>query len=81
MVQQFTFDNLKDILVKRVGLPVEQIVDDPNITSAAVKLPNWRVRPRASTGFASLHSPRAENLRCPIAGHGNRGPRTRSISS
>jgi acyl carrier protein len=38
MAQQFTFEDLKDILVKRVGLPVEQIVDDPNITFTAMGL-------------------------------------------
>jgi acyl carrier protein len=28
--QQFTFEDLKDILVNRIGLPESQVVDDPN---------------------------------------------------
>ena len=30
MAQQFTFDDLKDILVNRIGLAEDQVVDDPN---------------------------------------------------
>jgi acyl carrier protein len=30
--QLFTFKNLKDILVNRVGLAAEDVVDDPNAT-------------------------------------------------
>jgi acyl carrier protein len=29
-VREFTFADLKDILVNRIGLPDEQVVDDPN---------------------------------------------------
>jgi acyl carrier protein len=29
-VQEFTFEDLKNILVNRVGLPEEQVVDDPS---------------------------------------------------
>jgi acyl carrier protein len=36
--QQFTFDNLKDILVNRVGLAEEDVVDDPNATFDAMGL-------------------------------------------
>jgi acyl carrier protein len=32
MAQQFTFNDLKDILVNRVGLPEEKVVNDPNAT-------------------------------------------------
>jgi acyl carrier protein len=32
MAQQFTFDDLKDILVNRIGLAEDQVVDDPNLT-------------------------------------------------
>jgi acyl carrier protein len=31
-VQEFTFEDLKNILVNRVGLPEEQVVDDPSAT-------------------------------------------------
>jgi len=30
--QPFTFNDLKEILVNRVGLPPENVVDDPNAT-------------------------------------------------
>lgn len=30
--QQFTFSDLRDILVNRVGLPASDVVDDPNKT-------------------------------------------------
>jgi len=30
VAQQFTFDDLKNILVSRVGLPEENVVNDPN---------------------------------------------------
>ena len=36
--QQFTFNDLKDILVKRIGLPEDQVVDDPNATFDAMGL-------------------------------------------
>jgi acyl carrier protein len=29
-VQEFTFDDLRNILVNRVGLPEDAVVDDPN---------------------------------------------------
>jgi acyl carrier protein len=29
-VQEFTFEDLKNILVNRVGLPEDQVVDDPS---------------------------------------------------
>ena len=32
MARQFGFEELKTILVERVGLPEEEIVDDPNTT-------------------------------------------------
>jgi acyl carrier protein len=32
MAEQFTFDDLKRILVDRVGLAEENVVDDPNAT-------------------------------------------------
>ena len=32
MAEQFTFNDLKEILVNRVGLPPENVVDDPNAT-------------------------------------------------
>ena len=32
MAQQFTFDDLKDILVNRIGLPESAVRDDPNAT-------------------------------------------------
>jgi acyl carrier protein len=32
MAEQFTFNDLKEILVNRVGLPPEDVVDDPNAT-------------------------------------------------
>lgn len=28
---QFTFEDLKDILVNRIGLPDDQVVNDPNL--------------------------------------------------
>jgi acyl carrier protein len=31
-VQQFTFDDVKNILVNRVGLPADAIGDDPSLT-------------------------------------------------
>jgi acyl carrier protein len=30
--REFTFDDLKDILVNRVGLPEDAVVDDPDMT-------------------------------------------------
>ena len=30
--KQFTFSDLKDILVNRIGIPEDQVVDDPNLT-------------------------------------------------
>lgn len=30
--RQFTFSDLKDILVNRIGIPEDQVVDDPNLT-------------------------------------------------
>ncbi len=32
MAEQFTFEDVKRILVDRVGLPEENVVDDPNAT-------------------------------------------------
>ena len=32
MAEQFTFEDVKTILVDRVGLPEENVVDDPNAT-------------------------------------------------
>ena len=32
MARVFTFGDLKNILVNRVGLPEEEVVDDPNTT-------------------------------------------------
>ena len=29
---EFTFDDVKDILVNRVGLPEEKVVNDPNLS-------------------------------------------------
>jgi len=31
-VREFTFADVKDILVNRVGLPEEAVVEDPNLT-------------------------------------------------
>ena len=31
-VREFTFDDVKNILVNRVGLPEEAVVDDPSMT-------------------------------------------------
>ncbi|HXG12484.1 MAG TPA: acyl carrier protein [Gemmataceae bacterium] len=31
MAQQFTFDDLKNILVNRVGLPEDKVVNDPQV--------------------------------------------------
>jgi acyl carrier protein len=28
--KQFTFDDLKDILVNRIGIPADQVLNDPN---------------------------------------------------
>lgn len=36
--QPFTFDDLRDILVNRVGLPAEDVVDDPTATFDAMGL-------------------------------------------
>ena len=30
MAQQFTFEDLKNILVNRIGLPENQVINDPN---------------------------------------------------
>jgi acyl carrier protein len=30
MAQQFTFEDMKDILVNRIGLPADTVVDDPD---------------------------------------------------
>jgi acyl carrier protein len=32
MAQEFTMSDLKDILVNRVGLPEDQVPDDPNVS-------------------------------------------------
>ena len=37
-MEKFTFDDLKDILVNRVGLPPDQVVNDPNVTFVAMGL-------------------------------------------
>ena len=31
-VREFTFSDVKGILVNRIGLPEDQVVDDPNLT-------------------------------------------------
>jgi len=31
MAQQFTFEDMKDILVNRIGLRSDQVVDDPSL--------------------------------------------------
>jgi acyl carrier protein len=38
VTQPFTFDDLREILVKRVGLPADQIPDDPQASFAAMGL-------------------------------------------
>ena len=38
MARQFTFDDLKDILVNRVGLSGDEVVDDPDATFASMGL-------------------------------------------
>ncbi len=37
-IQQFTFDDLKEILVNRVGLPESDVVNDPSRTFDAMGL-------------------------------------------
>ncbi len=32
MAQQFTFEDLKNILVNRIGLPENQVINDPNVS-------------------------------------------------
>ena len=36
--QQFTFDDLKTILVNRIGLPESEVVNDPNLAFADMGL-------------------------------------------
>jgi acyl carrier protein len=36
--QQFTFDDLKNILVNRIGIPAEQVVNDPNASFESLGL-------------------------------------------
>ena len=38
MTETFTFQDLKDILVNRVGLKPDDVVDDPGLTLAALGL-------------------------------------------
>ena len=38
MAKEFTFQDLKEILVERVGLPEEDVVDDPNAEFASMGL-------------------------------------------
>lgn len=38
MTEPFTFGDLKEILVQRVGIPRDQIVDDPGVSFAALGL-------------------------------------------
>ena len=38
MTPPFTFEDLKEILVNRVGIPADQIPDDPDATFAALGL-------------------------------------------
>ena len=38
MAKEFTFQDLKGILVDRVGLPEEDVVDDPNADFASMGL-------------------------------------------
>ena len=38
MADTFTFDDLKTILVSRVGLPADQVVNDPKASFAAMGL-------------------------------------------
>lgn len=37
-VQEFTFDDVKNILVNRVGLPEDAVVNDPSLTFDALGL-------------------------------------------
>ena len=37
-METFTFEDLKDILVNRVGLPPDQVVNEPSVTFAAMGL-------------------------------------------
>jgi acyl carrier protein len=36
--EAFTFEDLKEILVNRIGLSPDQVVDDPSVTFAAMGL-------------------------------------------
>ena len=36
--QQFTFDDLKNILVNRIGIPADQVVNDPNASFESLGL-------------------------------------------
>ena len=38
MKQTFSFEDLKDILVNRIGLPPDQVVNDPSVSFAAMGL-------------------------------------------
>ena len=38
MSKAFTFEDLKDILVNRIGLAPDQVVNDPSVTFAAMGL-------------------------------------------
>jgi len=38
LTEPFTFGDLKEILVQRVGIPRDQIVDDPGVSFAALGL-------------------------------------------
>ena len=38
MTETFTFGDLKDILIHRVGIPRDQIVDDPAVSFTALGL-------------------------------------------
>ena len=42
--REFTFENLRDILVNRVGLPDEAVVDDPEATFDDMGLDSLAVR-------------------------------------
>ena len=38
MAEKFTFEDLKSILVGRIGLPADQVVNDPSASFAAMGL-------------------------------------------
>jgi acyl carrier protein len=36
--QQFTFDDLREILINRIGLPAENVVNDPSVSFESMGL-------------------------------------------